>query len=71
MAIEVMKKVVVEDQNPKQKLIKKKLVIPMELRSDAEQTAFMKKASAENKKNIEANSANAQYFLNRDKKSPK
>lgn len=68
MAIEVMKKVVVE-QTPTP--VKKKPLVPMELRSDAEQKAFMKKASEENAKNIVANSATAQYLLNKDKKAPK
>lgn len=68
MALEVMKKVVVDQiQNPP----KKKKFVPMELRSDAEQKAFMKKASEENAKNIRTNSEVAQYLLNRDKKSPK
>ena len=38
-------------------------VVPMELRSDAEQKAFMAKASKENAENIKSNTANAEYFL--------
>lgn len=68
MAIEVMKKVVIEEsQNP----LKKKKKVGMEFRSDAAQKAFMKKASDENAKNIRTNSEVAQYLLDRDKKAPK